>query len=204
MLFPPYSRPMLFPPYSRVCWTAFEECYGDLSQLGQFFFYVEIKMQTPLKRKWPHQVDRILKIRNSIWWETRWVWLSDTSSELVFTLISKLSYGNLDILTFLSNPVEFYVVQSFERSYKIWVIWVGDFKGIIHLSRWFSKDHSWDMFMNFHMNATKGLFTSRDKGRSPKKCRDVIGGNKWYPAFGYTLGLGPLFFFCGWNVYVES
>jgi hypothetical protein len=32
------------------------------------------------------------------------------------------------------------------------------------------------------------------KGQSPKKCSDVIGGNKWYPAFGYTLGLGPLFF----------
>jgi hypothetical protein len=41
----------------------------------------------------------------------------------------------------------------------------------------------------------KGCLHLEAKGRSPKKCSDVIGGNKWYLAFGYILGLGPLFFF---------
>jgi hypothetical protein len=44
------------------------------------------------------------------------------------------------------------------------------------------------------VDALRGYLHLEAKGRSPKKCSDVIGGNKWYPAFGYTLGLGPLFF----------
>jgi hypothetical protein len=42
--------------------------------------------------------------------------------------------------------------------------------------------------------AIRGCLHLEAKGQSPKKCSDVIGGNKWYPAFGYTLGLGSLFF----------
>jgi hypothetical protein len=32
----------------------------------------------------------------------------------------------------------------------------------------------------------RGYLHLKAKGRSPKKCSDVIGGNKWYLAFGYT------------------
>ena len=32
----------------------------------------------------------------------------------------------------------------------------------------------------------RGCLHLEAKGQSPKKCSNVIGGNKWYPAFGYT------------------
>jgi hypothetical protein len=45
-----------------------------------------------------------------------------------------------------------------------------------------------------HHRGLRGCLHLEAKGWSPKKCTDVIAGNKWYPTFVYTLGLGPLFF----------
>jgi hypothetical protein len=40
----------------------------------------------------------------------------------------------------------------------------------------------------------QGLFTSRGKGPEPKEMQWCDWWKQWYPTFGYTLGLGPLFF----------
>jgi hypothetical protein len=42
------------------------------------------------------------------------------------------------------------------------------------------------------MDQIRGCLYLEAKGMSTKKCSDGVGGNKWYPTFGYTLGLGPL------------
>jgi hypothetical protein len=44
---------------------------------------------------------------------------------------------------------------------------------------------------NIHQNGpeilgVKRLLHLEEKGQSPKKCSDVIGGNKWYLVFEYT------------------
>jgi hypothetical protein len=51
-----------------------------------------------------------------------------------------------------------------------------------------------DLHIGYFETGLRGYLHLKAKGRSSKKCSDVIGGNKWYPVFGYTLGLGPLFF----------
>jgi hypothetical protein len=37
-----------------------------------------------------------------------------------------------------------------------------------------------------YVQELRGCLHLEAKGWSPKKCCNVIGGNKWYPTFGYT------------------